>query len=123
MAQAANDAGLHHKTWSLGLEQYAMCLSGLLAGYIGMHAPLPQDLMQVLMFGCLQASELNVPPQLSECMKTTGSTTPSVHKHVKAKQLSCSSPAQQRAHTQITVLRVVRELVGAPVTWSQWRRR
>ena len=47
MAQAANDAGLHHKTWSLELEQYADCVRWLLAGECGVHLPLPRDLMQM----------------------------------------------------------------------------
>ena len=51
MAKAANDAGRHNTSWSLGLEEYTVCLRGLLAGGCGIHLPWPQDLRELVVEG------------------------------------------------------------------------
>ena len=51
MARAANDAGRHQRSWSLGLEEYANALGYALACSGGIYLPMPSDLVQIATAG------------------------------------------------------------------------
>jgi polyketide synthase 12 len=116
MAQAANDAGLHHQTWSLGLDQYVATLAGLLAGGRGVHLPLPCDLLQMAAYMDAYAWEqLTMQPLFSDLApgaKPAAKTFSETVDHLSDSQENAPVIDEWRSNVNELILGELRELIG-----------
>ena len=113
IAQALNDVGKHARSWSLGIEQYAACLDGLLAGRSGIHLPLPYDMTRMAAEGdariwkqiMAQAWMTEVAPEasISAPVTTVAAVVPGA---------VTASANEWQHHAASLVQGVVRELAG-----------
>ena len=116
MAQALNDVGKHARSWSLGIEQYATCLSGLLAGGRGVHLPLPRDMARMAAEGDASTwKQIMAQSRMTEVAPQGVASAPAT----VAEQASMTlATTEWRHHAASIVQRELRELVGSTATFD-----